>query len=211
MNRYQGTIGGNHEKRQRRPRPLTKPNRQHQARWPSRKAGRRSTAGGERAATGRAVEDSSLYAERAVRRRAGRRWRAHGRRRRAPQPAREAVGAGERPAGQDQPPELRAAVRGRHDAHVGDPRALQVRGWLGLLGGRRGVEAEVADERAAVFVVWQINRDIFNMPSREPATAGVLDKRLGVSNKKDTCEVGPFSVVCALQTPLLLTEWRDVG
>lgn len=27
------------------------------------------------------------------------------------------------------------------------------------------------------------------MPSREPAEAGVLDKRLGVSNKKDVCEV----------------------
>lgn len=37
-------------------------------------------------------------------------------------------------------------------------------------------------------VCWMI-RDIFNMPSREPAASGVLDKRLGVSNKKDTCEV----------------------
>jgi hypothetical protein len=27
------------------------------------------------------------------------------------------------------------------------------------------------------------------MPSREPAVAGVLDKRLGVSNKKDMCDV----------------------
>jgi hypothetical protein len=27
------------------------------------------------------------------------------------------------------------------------------------------------------------------MPSREPAKEGVLDKRLGVSNKKDVCEV----------------------
>lgn len=27
------------------------------------------------------------------------------------------------------------------------------------------------------------------MPSRDPALDGVLDKRLGVSNKKDTCDV----------------------
>lgn len=33
-----------------------------------------------------------------------------------------------------------------------------------------------------------VGRDIFNMPSREPAASGVLDKRLGVSNKKDVCD-----------------------
>lgn len=32
-------------------------------------------------------------------------------------------------------------------------------------------------------------RDLFKMPSRDPALDGVLDKRLGVSNKKDTCDV----------------------
>ncbi|KAJ0395349.1 hypothetical protein ATCC90586_007781 [Pythium insidiosum] len=32
------------------------------------------------------------------------------------------------------------------------------------------------------------SKDLFKMPLREPATAGVLDKRLGVSNKKDVCE-----------------------
>ncbi|TYZ65031.1 hypothetical protein PybrP1_003004 [[Pythium] brassicae (nom. inval.)] len=32
------------------------------------------------------------------------------------------------------------------------------------------------------------SKDLFKMPSREPAVDGVLDKRLGVSNKKDTCD-----------------------
>ncbi|TMW55051.1 hypothetical protein Poli38472_013813 [Pythium oligandrum] len=32
------------------------------------------------------------------------------------------------------------------------------------------------------------SKDLFKMPTREPAAAGVLDKRLGVSNKKDVCE-----------------------
>eukprot|EP00644_Phytophthora_capsici_P003800 jgi/Phyca11/108224/e_gw1.15.640.1 len=32
------------------------------------------------------------------------------------------------------------------------------------------------------------SKDLFKVQTREPATDGVLDKRLGVSNKKDTCE-----------------------
>ncbi|GAB9475396.1 DNA-directed RNA polymerase iii largest subunit [Globisporangium polare] len=32
------------------------------------------------------------------------------------------------------------------------------------------------------------SKDLFKMPSRDPALDGVLDKRLGVSNKKDTCD-----------------------
>ncbi|DBA04436.1 TPA: hypothetical protein N0F65_010032 [Lagenidium giganteum] len=32
------------------------------------------------------------------------------------------------------------------------------------------------------------SKDLFKMPSRDPAKDGVLDKRLGVSNKKDVCD-----------------------
>ncbi|CAI5734827.1 unnamed protein product [Peronospora destructor] len=32
------------------------------------------------------------------------------------------------------------------------------------------------------------SKDLFKLQTREPASGGVLDKRLGVSNKKDTCD-----------------------
>lgn len=42
------------------------------------------------------------------------------------------------------------------------------------------------------------------MPSREPALDGVLDKRLGVSNKKDTCDVRPTALRSSART-----DWVD--
>ena len=34
------------------------------------------------------------------------------------------------------------------------------------------------------------SKDLFTMPARNPAKNGVLDPRLGVSDKQSSCEVG---------------------